>query len=87
MKRLILTLAVMTTIVSCNKEEIAPIEQPNCECNEVVDIDLITSVYVEQVDMVGHGGFYTTVNQCSGEQETLSFAVWDNEMISIGDCK
>ena len=62
MKRLILTLAVMTTIVSCNKEEIV------CDCETVHEKSLFGSWYSDTDD--NYNPIITTTNDCGMHNDT-----------------
>ena len=63
MKRLILTLALMTTIVSCNKEEIV------CDCETRFEKQLLGEWYVEY-DSDYNAPLIVTSNDCSMDNDT-----------------
>lgn len=78
MKKLF-TLAILSlTLVSCSEEN-----EPNCDCDKVV------ATNYSQFNIPGSGsvwmGNFTTINECSGLQQTWSVSQYGTP--SIGECK
>lgn len=77
MKKLFTVAILSLTLVSCSEDK------PNCDCDKVVATNYI------QYNLPGYGsqvgGNFTTINECSGLQQTWSAQTYGTPR--IGDCK
>ena len=85
MKNLMITIAMATALIGCNKVQ-EPTQEPepiiDCDCDRVVEE---ATFNMPQVD----GAVYyvlTTINDCSGIQRQESGNILTTDAYEVGDC-
>jgi hypothetical protein len=88
MKKLLLLLAIVISMMGCTSDETVQEEQLNCNCDRVVQVNTFNVIGTPENPALNYYSVYTTINDCTQIQREKTFTTTNPQLSpTLGQCR
>lgn len=83
-----LFLLAFLSLASCSPETENPTNEPDCDCDRVVEVSTFNVVGTPQNPAINYHSVYITINDCTNVQRQKTFTTTNiNQVPVVGQCR